>query len=451
MTSTLLPWLLRTSVLLTALVCLILLVRPILRRYFGARVAYASWLLLLPGLMPPLTMPWPIKIEGMSQAVALPVLAPETYIVTTGLVNGLDPAMAMVAPWLAGALLTLLVFWRRQWRFVVALQVDRGNVAQDRARLHSLGLPRWIPVRSSPAVASPIVVGCLPPKLVLPPGSRQPEVVLAHEIAHVRHGDPIWSWLFTSLRSVFWFLPWLHMSWNAFRLDQELAADEAVLSRLDRPRRYRYASLLVQSAGIDQSVTGQTWFDHSQLKERIRMINDISHSGTTLKSGLVLVTGLLLASTWVLAVSPAQAPGTQVEPNDGPSGIEQQNDRETEPATGTEIDRETVEEMAPEFIRFVDSELLTEDQVQPIVRVNPLYPRQAAMDGTTGYVALEAVVTRHGDVTAISIVDAEPEGVFDTIAVEAFSHWKFAPIISEETGQPESRKVRQVIEFALDG
>lgn len=450
MTSTLLPWLLRTSVLLTALVFLILLVRPILRRYFGARVAYASWLLLLPGLIPPLTLPWPVKIDGMSQAAALPGLAPETYIVTTGLANGIDLATTLVSLWLAGALLTLLVFWRRQWRFVSALQVARGNVAEDRARLYSLGLPKWIPVRSSSAVASPIVVGWLPPRLMLPPNSPQPEVVLAHEIAHVRHGDPIWSWLFTTLRSVFWFLPWLHLSWKAFRLDQELAADEAVLFRLDRPRRYRYASLLVQSAGIDQPVTGQAWFDHSQLKERIRMINNISHSSATLKSGLVLVTGLLLASTWILAVAPTKASGTQKEPVGSPSGIEQQNDRETEPATGTEIDRETAEEMVPEFVRLIDSEPLTEDEVQPIVRINPLYPRQAAMDGTTGHVAMEAVVTRHGDVTAIKIVDAEPEGVFDTVAVEAFSHWKFAPIISEQTGQPESRKVHQVIEFLLD-
>ena len=450
MTSILLPWLLRTSVVLTALLCLILLVRPILRRYFGARVAYASWLLLLAGLMPPLTIPWPIKIEGMSQAAALPALATETYIVTPGLANGIDLAMTLVSLWLTGALLMLLVFWRRQWRFVSALQVDRGNVADDRARLYSLGLPEWIPVRSSSAIASPLVVGCLPPRLMLPPGSRQPEVVLAHEIAHVRHGDPIWSWLFTTLRGVFWFLPWLHMSWKAFRLDQELAADEAVLNRLDRPRRYHYASLLVQSAGIDQPVTGQAWFDHSQLKERIRMINNISHSGATLKSGLVLVTGLLLASTWVLAVAPTKATGTQMEPVDSPAEPEQQNDRESEPATGTEIDREVAAEMVPDFERLRNSEPLTADQVQPIVRVNPLYPRQAAMDGTTGHVAMEAVVTRHGDVTAISIVEAEPEGVFDTVAVEAFSHWKFAPIISEQTGQPESRKVQQVIEFVLD-
>ena len=84
---------------------------------------------------------------------------------------------------------------------------------------------------------------------MLPPGSRQPEVVLAHEIAPCS-GTAIRSGVgfFTTLRGVFWFLALgCTLSWKAFRLDQELAADEAVLNRLDRPRRYHYASLLVQS------------------------------------------------------------------------------------------------------------------------------------------------------------------------------------------------------------
>jgi hypothetical protein len=40
--------------------------------------------------------------------------------------------------------------------------------------------------------------------------------------------------------------------------------------------------------------------------------------------------------------------------------------------------------------------------------------------------------------------------VFETVAVEAFSHWKFEPIVAADTGRPESRKIRQVIEFVMD-
>ena len=61
----------------------------------------------------------------MSQAAALPALATETYIVDAlGLAgwggpppppggNGIDLAMTLVSLWLTGALLMLLVFWRR--------------------------------------------------------------------------------------------------------------------------------------------------------------------------------------------------------------------------------------------------------------------------------------------------------------------------------------------------
>jgi TonB family protein len=446
--ATLLPWLLRTSVVLTALIVLILLLRPILRRFFGARVAYASWLLLLPAVLPRLPMPG--ALDRISPAAGLPALAPETYVVTAGLTTGFDAAFGLALLWLAGALVTLSVFWWRQRRFVGTLRLGTEGMADDRARLHKLGLARWVPVRSSPAIASPMVVGCLPPRLVLPSDDCQAEDILAHEIAHVRHGDPVWSGLFTGMRSLFWFLPWLHLAWKAFRLDQELAADEAVLSQLDRSRRYRYATLLVQSAGIDRPVTGQAWFDHSQLKERVRMINNISHSTSPLKTGLVLITGLLLASTWALAVPPSKGPENPTSPpRVTPERMAQIESEQFSPVDSEQV-AESGSEQVAEMERLANSEPLTGDQIRPVVRVNPLYPRQAAMDGTTGQVVLEAVVTPQGDVTAINVVEAEPEGVFEAVAVEAFSHWKFEPIVAAETGQPESRKIRQVIEFLMD-
>ena len=157
-----------------------------------------------------------------------------------------------------------------------------------------------------------------------------------------------------------------------------------------------------------------------------------------------------MASTWALAVPPTK----DREGPDHPARVSSEQKAPTEPEQASPVDSKPVteagSEQVAEFERLASSEPLTGDQVQPVVRVNPRYPRQAAMDGTTGHVVLEAVVTPRGDVTAINVVQAEPEGVFETVAVEAFSHWKFEPIVSAETGQPESRKIRQVIEFLLD-
>lgn len=63
----------------------------------------------------------------------------------------------------------------------------------------------------------------------------------------------------------------------------------------------------------------------------------------------------------------------------------------------------------------------------PIKRVDPVYPPDAARSGTTGYVELEYSVGADGKVTDVSVVDAKPGRVFVASAVKAVKQWEFAP------------------------
>lgn len=63
----------------------------------------------------------------------------------------------------------------------------------------------------------------------------------------------------------------------------------------------------------------------------------------------------------------------------------------------------------------------------PIKRVNPVYPPDAARSGTTGYVELEYSVGPDGKVTDVSVVDAKPGRVFVSSAIKAVRQWEFAP------------------------
>lgn len=64
---------------------------------------------------------------------------------------------------------------------------------------------------------------------------------------------------------------------------------------------------------------------------------------------------------------------------------------------------------------------------EPIKRVNPVYPPDAARAGTTGYVELEYSVGPDGKVTDVSVLDAKPGRVFVAAAVKAVKQWEFAP------------------------
>jgi protein TonB len=63
----------------------------------------------------------------------------------------------------------------------------------------------------------------------------------------------------------------------------------------------------------------------------------------------------------------------------------------------------------------------------PIKRVEPVYPPEAARAGITGYVEMEYSVGPDGKVTDVSVVDAKPGRVFVAAAVKAVKQWEFAP------------------------
>lgn len=230
MTEALLTWLFRSAVLLTLLLPLVFLLRRAMRPRFGTRVAYASWLLLIPALLPPLSLPR--TVASLSPNLPGTDWSQLSYAVVAGdsvaMVGG--PTL-LLAIWLSGVMALLVRFARRQIHFRRLLG---ANTESDKIPFpEQASLPAWLPVRYSSAIRGAMVVGCLPPVLYLPRHKALPKEVLAHEAAHVRHGDPAWSLVFTLLRCLFWFLPWLHLAWPHFQTDQELAADESVLCRLN--------------------------------------------------------------------------------------------------------------------------------------------------------------------------------------------------------------------------
>lgn len=90
-----------------------------------------------------------------------------------------------------------------------------------------------------------------------------------------------------------------------------------------------------------------------------------------------------------------------------------------------------------------------EGDVIPIVRIEPQYPREALIAGTTGWVKIEFTINEDGTVSDAEVVAAEPPRVFNRAALRAILRWKFKPRVVE--GLATSRRASQVIEFQLEG
>lgn len=87
--------------------------------------------------------------------------------------------------------------------------------------------------------------------------------------------------------------------------------------------------------------------------------------------------------------------------------------------------------------------------VDPVLRLNPQYPRRALRRRLEGFVEVEFTVSKNGKVAedSFTIVQSEPEGVFDKAVKKALLKWRFAP--RQEGGQLLAYRARQRLEFKL--
>lgn len=90
----------------------------------------------------------------------------------------------------------------------------------------------------------------------------------------------------------------------------------------------------------------------------------------------------------------------------------------------------------PEDLDYVENNKLKiiyndkKETLKPLRRVNPKYPRQAAMSGIGGSVTVEYDVLPDGSTTNIRVVGAWPPKTFDKTAVNAVKKWQYEESIA---------------------
>jgi protein TonB len=88
-----------------------------------------------------------------------------------------------------------------------------------------------------------------------------------------------------------------------------------------------------------------------------------------------------------------------------------------------------------------------DNDLLPLVRVEPNYPRKAARSGTEGWVEVKFTVLEDGSVSAAKVIKSEPRRVFNREALRAIAKWKFNPKMVD--GKPVKQTATQVIQFKL--
>jgi hypothetical protein len=138
-------------------------------------------------------------------------------------------------------------WYLRRLRLASTIEAPAAVSAAFRRISFTLGLSREIRLRLSTAIDSPMTMGTLRAIVLLPLsaitllGTDELEVVLAHELAHVRRADFFWNILQTIAETLFFFHPVVWWISARIRHERELCCDDLALKICPNPIVYAHA------------------------------------------------------------------------------------------------------------------------------------------------------------------------------------------------------------------
>lgn len=308
-------WLGETSLAVSVLILLVLLVRKPIARAFGARAAYALWLapairLFLPEL----------KLLPAPDAAPAAAAVEQVHIVLEN-----SAALAAAAPgfdWASLAAAVALILWatiafawfslrlEAQSRY---LRAQMANSEPAPAEIAELGraIARQLGVLRTPHLrvrkdddAGPSIIGLFRPVIFLPAGFErdyaraEQRLALAHEIAHVARGDMAATLAASALQALQWPNPLAHLSFRAFRTDQEAACDAYVLARCAKGNEAAgdYAAAIVKSVRAGSNTPAYGLALAHPVKERLMLLKSPKKGRARLLAGAAIAAAFTATS-----------------------------------------------------------------------------------------------------------------------------------------------------------
>ena len=159
--------------------------------------------------------------------------------------------------WLAGVLVlsvrTVGGWWMIQRLRRSGLAQVPQSVVDSSVRLSQrMGIKRKIDLRVSGRISGPLAMGVFRSLILVPVSTltalneEQLEVVLAHELAHIRRADYLWNMLQSMIETLFFFHPAVWWVSNKLRQQRELCCDDAALACCSDPLVFATALLRLE-------------------------------------------------------------------------------------------------------------------------------------------------------------------------------------------------------------
>ena len=374
-----LSWLARTSWQASVLIILVMAIQIIFRRQLTPRWRYGLWLLVVARLLLPVLPESRLSIFNFERLASRPALMALNYIParsyassatrTASAETAARPAVSsapakpatdkktrkfdvsgktiFVLIWLGGVVVLFLrVLWDNH-RF--SSPVIRKRPVTDPALLNLLEdcktemrVHTPIQLIITPQVASPVLLGFIRPRLLLPENVttsfslQELHYIFLHEIAHVKRLDIPVNWLMTVLQILHWFNPFVWLAFGRMRIDREQACDALVLACRSlsyqpvlqggvQDEKVRYGEIIIKLlTNITQTASLPSFVGilegKSQMKTRIEMIAQFSRKSYQWSAlAVILMAGLALVGFTRATDSTTPTVATNTPQNQGTS------------------------------------------------------------------------------------------------------------------------------------
>ncbi|EIQ00789.1 antirepressor regulating drug resistance protein [Opitutaceae bacterium TAV1] len=176
-------------------------------------------------------------------------------------------------------------------------------------------------------VTSPVLHGCLRPRLLLPAGfirrfsTDDLRYVFLHELAHVKRRDLPVNWLLALLQVAHWFNPLVWFAFARWRAEREMACDALAIEAAGNGQNRAYGEAILR---ILENFVPQTMApglvgileDKRQLRQRIAMI-----AAWAPRRRLSLLALFLLAGLALVGLTDAQVPAREISNENSPDSV----------------------------------------------------------------------------------------------------------------------------------
>ncbi len=199
---------------------------------------------------------------------------------------------------------------------LTVIPLDKVNEISE-GNLHTASrLPFQSRIAFSTAVDVPFTFGWRKPIIVIPArlqlaNTEKLNMIVRHELMHVRHRDFMLNSMLMVIKALFWFHPVVHKLFRDAKEYREISCDTEVLNDKDISKK-SYARLLfelVPGETLQNGVAVNMAVDSSTLKKRIQIMSTQKHSPSLIKTSFFTMMTSMLLLTGIMACTDIQDGG----------------------------------------------------------------------------------------------------------------------------------------------